>query len=237
MDNDQKEILQQEKEILREERVILQEVKKEEELIRKGGRRALIGAVVFGLLLIAGVGGFLWWQMSVQRVAIDRAEISAPLIDLAPATGGTLQEVFVREGDEIAQNTPVARVGDELIKSKLAGIVVTVHDDIGKMFAPGTPVVTMVDPTALRVVGHLEEDKGLASVRVGQMAVFTVDTFGSKSYYGTVDEVAPSSRQDDVVFNISNERPVNEFDIKVRFDTEQYPELKNGMSARIWIYK
>jgi hypothetical protein len=54
---------------------------------------------------------------------------------------------------------------------------------------------------------------------------------------GIVDEVSPTSRASDVVFNISDQRPTNQFDVKVRFDPSEYPELKNGMSARIWVYK
>jgi hypothetical protein len=49
--------------------------------------------------------------------------------------------------------------------------------------------------------------------------------------------VAPTSEQSDVVFNISDQRPTSQFAIYVRFDTTQYPQLKNGMSAKIWVYK
>jgi len=64
-----------------------------------------------------------------------------------------------------------------------------------------------------------------------------VDAFGSKTYKGVVDEVSPTSNQSDVVFNISDQRPTNQFEVKVRFDPTLYPELKNGMSAKIWVYK
>jgi hypothetical protein len=49
--------------------------------------------------------------------------------------------------------------------------------------------------------------------------------------------VSPTSEQSGVVFDISSERPTNQFDIYVRFDPTAYPQLKNGMSARIWVYK
>jgi PAS domain-containing protein len=88
----------------------------------------------------------------------------------------------------------------------------------------------------LRVVAQVEEDKGLANIKVGQRVAFTVDVFGSKKFEGVVDEVSPTSRQGDVVFNISSQRQVNEFNVKIRFDVSKYPELKNGMSAKAWIY-
>jgi multidrug resistance efflux pump len=83
----------------------------------------------------------------------------------------------------------------------------------------------------------VQEDKGLSQIKVGQSAIFTVDAFGSKEYSGIVDEISPTSNQGDIVFNISGTRQEQDFDVKVRFDTTQYPELKNGMSAKLWIYK
>ena len=61
--------------------------------------------------------------------------------------------------------------------------------------------------------------------------------FGSKEYSGVVDEISPTSNVGDIVFNISNARQQQTFNIKIRFDVTQYPELKNGMSAKLWIYK
>jgi multidrug resistance efflux pump len=94
----------------------------------------------------------------------------------------------------------------------------------------------MVDPTQLRVVGTIDENKGLDRIRVGQPATFTVDAFGSKQYVGIVDEISPTANSSDVVFNISNERETQQFNVKVRFDHTQYPELKNGMSAKLTIF-
>ena len=95
----------------------------------------------------------------------------------------------------------------------------------------------MINPNDLRVVGQVEEDKGLKDIKIGQSAIFTVDAFGSKQYSGIVDQINPTSDAGDIVFNISNTRQENNFDVKIRFDVNQYPELKNGMSAKLWIYK
>jgi len=98
-------------------------------------------------------------------------------------------------------------------------------------------VATMIDPTQLRVMGNLDEDKSLNQIKVGDPATFTVDAFGSQQFKGVVDEISPTSEAGSVVFNISDQRPTNQFAVYVRFDPAQYPELKNGMSARILIYK
>jgi len=94
----------------------------------------------------------------------------------------------------------------------------------------------MVESEEMRVVGRLEEDKGLNEIMVGQRAIFTVDTFGSREFIGVVDEISPTSRETGLSFSISDKRAIKEFLVKIRFNTERYVELKNGMSARIWIY-
>ncbi len=148
-----------------------------------------------------------------------------------------MNNLYVHVGDDVPANTVVAEVGTELIKTKIAGEIISVQKDLGKVFNPGETVVSMINPDELRVVGQIDENKGLSDVRVGQQATFTVDAFGSKVYHGVVDEISPSSNSSSVVFNISDKRATQTFNVKVRFDTSSYPELKNGMSAKITIYK
>lgn len=196
-----------------------------------------IRAGVIAAVIAACAGGLAYWMVASSRVYIDTATIQAPLINLAPSQPGTLQEVYVQEGDVVNSDTVVARVGNELVKSKVAGIIVSVPETIGSQVNPNQPVATMIDPTQLRVVGKIDEDKGLNLIGVGERVEFTVDTFGSKTYTGVVDEVSPTSNQTGIVFNISDKRAVQQFNIKARFDYAAYPELKNGMSARMWIYQ
>lgn len=192
------------------------------------------GGMVTAALAICG--GLLYWQMSSTRVQIDKSLVSAPLIDLSPTVAGQIQETYVNEGDAVKANDPVAKVGDEVIKAKIAGQIVKVQKDIGKTLAPGQAVVTMIDPEELHAIGTIEENKGLDKIQVGQLAEFTVDAFGSRKYQGAVDAISPTAHSGDVVFNISDNRPTQEFDVKIRFDHSKYPELRNGMSAKITIF-
>jgi multidrug resistance efflux pump len=202
----------------------------------KGKRRSAAFTILGIIIVIAAISGGIYWYVSSQSVYIDQSVIQAPIIDLSPTTSGPLQAVFVNVGDVVTANQPIARVGGEIVESKTSGEIVSIDKNIGELENPGQAVVaTMVDPTQLRVVGHLDENKGLSNVAVGDVAKFTVDTFGAKVYYGVVDEVGQTS-QVSATSNIFNQRPVNEFNVYVRFDPAQYPELKDGMSARIWVY-
>lgn len=202
----------------------------------KARRVMIIVLIVFAIT--ASLAGLIYLDVISKRVYAEKSEIDATQIALSSKSGGgILEELYVKEGDKISADAVVARVGSELIKSKDAGVVISRQDAIGKFFNPGEAIVTMIKPSDLRVVGRLEEDKGLKDVKVGQRVIFEVDAFGAKQYEGIIDEISQTSRSSDVVFNISDQRQENEFNVKARFDSNQYPELKNGMSAKMWIYK
>lgn len=199
-------------------------------------RRRLIifGGAGFLILLVASIISYT--LSSSREVYIDTASISAPIIDLSSTMLGRLDAVYVNEGDTLPANTPVALVGTEIIKTKTAGLIVQINDTIGAQVVPGQAIVEMIDTAQLRVVGRIDENKGLAQIQVGDPVTFTVDAFSGKSFVGVIDEIAPTSNQSGIVFNISSQRETQQFDVKARFDTNMYPQLKNGMSARMWIY-
>jgi multidrug resistance efflux pump len=200
-------------------------------------RNKIIALIALPVIIVGGSVGLIYWSIVSSRVYIENSVVSAPVINLAPTVGGTLQEVFVNVGDLVQISAPIARVGDELIKAPSDGQILSINTNIGASFGPGQAVATMINPDDLRVVGQVEEDKGLKDIKIGQTAIFTVDAFGSKQYSGIVDQINPTSDVGSIIFNISNTRQENNFDVKARFDVRQYPELKNGMSAKLWIYK
>ena len=187
--------------------------------------------------MAGAVAALIYFQAANHKITIDKSSISAPQIDLSAKSSGPLEETMVNIGDEVPANTVVARVGDELIKTKTAGLIIAVKKDIGQLFSPGVPIVSMVDPSELRVVGQIDENKGLADIVVGQAATFTVDAFGSQKFSGIVDQINSSSDNSAVVFSISDKRETKQFDVKIRYNITAYPQFKNGMSAKITIYK
>jgi multidrug resistance efflux pump len=216
--NEQDEILAEERAILNEEKEILKEVKKEESVLKKLTKNVWVTSLLFGVIILCAAGGVVYWKISSESIYTDNATISASVTDLTGSVPGTLNNVFVNVGDEVAANTVVAQVGNELLKTKTASEVVMTDTALGTTITPGTTVVSVVNPNDLRVVAH-------------------IDAFGSTKFHGVVDEISPTARQGDIVFNISDKRQTNQFDIKIRFDTTAYSQLKNGMSAKVWIYR
>lgn len=223
-----------EKEIKKEEKIIEGIVKQE---IKKGIlSSSWVGSVVGIIIILLCLGVFIFIRVTKGQIRSDNALIDAPIISLSSSVPGILEEIYVKVGDNILPNTPVAKVGNETIMSRVGGIVISLNHQEGQFFSPGMPVVSMINTNEERVVAKIDENKGLEKIKVGQSVIFTVDTFGSKKYEGVIDEVSPVSDESSVVFSISDKRATKQFDVKIRFDIKNYPELKKGMSAKVTIF-
>jgi hypothetical protein len=226
-----------EKKLEREESKVREEIKKEEQGVKWFVKSDTFKIILLVILFITLTVSLLYAASLGNRTSIEKSELSAPVISLSAPSPGILEKVFVSAGDVIPANTIVAQVSGNQIKSKIEGIVLTVQNTPGQSVSSQSAIVTMIDPHEMRVVGHIAEDKGLDQIKMGQSVIFTVDAFASKQYTGFVDSISPAPRSSDIVFSISDKRAEREFDVKVKYDTSQYPELKYGMSAKMWVYK
>lgn len=201
-------------------------------LFKKPWLQSIIAVVaIFGLLIV-----FLFWQSNKDTVSIDNSSLEAPIVNLSATTPGVLNALYVKEGDRILPNAQVALVGSQVLYSQNGGIVSSAPNIVGTYFSPGQTVISVINDQEMRVVGAVDETKGLKDVQVGQRVSFTIDAFPGKTYAGVVDEISPTSNNTSIVFSISDKRPVQNFNVKVRFNITEYPELKNGMSAKITVY-
>ncbi len=187
--------------------------------------------VIFGALI-----ALIFWHAARTTVKIDTSSLTAPVAAIAPSAGGTLNALYVKEGDHVPANAPIAQVGTETLFAKEGGIVSGGPQVIGSYFAPGQKVVSVIDDQDMRVIGSIEETKGLRKIEAGQRVTFTVDAFPGTTYEGTVDEVSPASDDAGVAFSISDKRPVKKFSVYARFDASAYPELRSGMSAKMTVH-
>jgi multidrug resistance efflux pump len=198
--------------------------------------RSKLKTILTILLIIIIVGGVYFWQKTEGRVFIDDSQISASLITIAPTTSGRLFEIDVQEGKYVKKGDTIAVVGSETVRSTTDGLVVMANNQIGGSLSPQSIVAQLIDPSQMRIVGTIDENKGLSSLKVGQVASFTIDAFPGKTFWGYVDEISPTAKQTQLSFSISSERPTQQFQVYVRFPATRYPELKNGMSAKLSIF-
>jgi multidrug resistance efflux pump len=192
---------------------------------------------VAAMVLIFGVlAGFLYWQSKAGTVLIENSALEAPVVNLSPTSGGTLNALYVQPGDTIAPGAEIALVGTNIVSSKEGGVVSSTPEALGGYYAPGQSVATIIVTGSMKVAGQIEENKGLENIAVGQSATFVVDAFPGKTYSGIVEEIGATSLNTGVLFSISDKRPTQKFKVTVRFNAADYPELKNGMSAKITVH-
>lgn len=199
-------------------------------------RQPKVTAVTLGIVLaLAITGGYYFIRERGNKVAIDNSLISAPIVNISPLTPGKLTEVYVNEGDTVKKNDPVALIGTDVLRADSDGLIIMTNKQIGGIISAQSPAAALIDPANLRVAGTIDEDKGLNKIKVGQPVSFTVDALPGKTFWGYIDEVAPSAKQTQMSFSISSERPTQQFEVDARFNASQYPEIKNGMSAKMTI--
>jgi multidrug resistance efflux pump len=145
-------------------------------------------------------------------------------------------ETDVYENEYVQKGDLLAIVGSEAVRAKTNGLIVMANTQTGSMANATNPVVQMIQPEDMRIAGTIDENKGLKDIKVGQVASFSVDAIPGKTYWGYVDEVSPSAKQTQISFSISSERPTQQFVVYVKYDSLKYPEVKNGMSAKLTIY-
>ena len=194
-------------------------------------RSVLAMFVIYGAL-----GTYLYVVFTSSLVKINDSYLQAPVEHVSPTTPGILNAIYVKEGDHVAANTPLALVGTETEYAKTAGVVDGVPRVIGSYYAPGQSIMSVVANEKMRVVGTIDETNELNKLVPGQRVTFTVDAFPGKTFTGVVDEISPISNDAGVAFDISSQRPTKQFDVYVRYDTTKYPDLRSGMSARIWVH-
>lgn len=204
-----------------------------ESIFKKPWVQSLTGIIL--ILLLAG--GALFYKYISSHLSIDNSVVSAPVISIGPEAEGILEEVDVKPGDNVTAGQILGRVGGEVLSAKIAGEIIDVENTPGQVFAPSQAVIKMIDPSELRIVGTIKETSGLSNITIGDPVSFTVDAFPGPTYVGVVESISPSSKDSNVAFSISDTREVKEFEIKVKYDISAHSLFKNGMSAKMNVYK
>ena len=195
-----------------------------------------IQSVIAIIVIFGTLGLFLYWLSVRNTVFIENSYLEAPVANISASTPGALNALYVKEGDIVLPNSKIALVGSEILYTKDGGVISSAPEVLGSYYNPGVTVISVVDESKMKVVGSVEETKGLSDIVAGERATFTIDAYPGKAYEGIVDDVSPVSKDTGIVFSISDKRPVKKFDIYVHFDHSKYPELKSGMSAKITVY-
>lgn len=203
-----------------------------ESIFKKPLIQSLTGIIIISFI----VAGILFYKKMSSSINIEQGVVQAPIISITPVGSGILDELYVKVGDKVTPGQSLARVSGEILTSKIDGIIIYTSNTPGQYFTYMNPVIKMIDPKELRVIGAIKEDAGFSEISIGDPVTFTLDAYGEKEFVGVVEEISETSKDTSVIFSISDKREVKEFTIKIKYDNTLYPEFKNNMSAKIKVY-
>jgi multidrug resistance efflux pump len=193
-----------------------------------------VASGIFLLIVIAVL--YFVFQKTTGRIYIDNSLIETPIITISPSAAGKVQEIDVKEGQTVQNGDILAVVGSETLRALTDGLIISATDLTGSTVNSQTQLIQMIRPVNIRVVGTIDENKGLNNIRIGQVVSFTVDAYPGNTYWGYVDEISPSAVAPAFSFSTSSERATQQFTVYAKFNSTLYPAIKNGMSSKMVVY-
>ena len=205
-------------------------------LIAKIREPKILRIIIMAIVAIALIAGFVFYEMISNRVSIEDSLIQTPIISISPDTPGKILSINVHDGEKVVKGEALAVVGTNTLTAYEDGLIVSTDNEIGSIATAQTPVVQMINLSSMRVAGTIDENKGLNQIKVGQAVSFTVDALPGKLFWGYIDEISPTAKQTALQFTVSSERPTQQFIVYANFDAYKYPQILNGMSAKMTVY-
>jgi membrane fusion protein, multidrug efflux system len=129
---------------------------------------------------------------------------------------------------------------DTVVRAPVGGVIGNRQVRIGRLVAPGTPLLDIVPVDDVWVVANFKETQ-VEHIRPGQRARITVDGYSSETLEGVVDSFAPGSGSTFSMLPTDNAtgnfvRVVQRVPVKIRFASNPLPgRIVPGLSARVEI--
>jgi HlyD family secretion protein len=157
-------------------------------------------------------------QLKLMEAGPRRERVDAQRAQLAQAEGA------LRALEAALANTVVVAPFD--------GVVTVRHHEPGEIMAPGTAVLTVMNPDDRWVRIYVKEDR-VGAVRLGTLATITSDTYPGREYTGEVAFIASEVEFTPKSVQTTEERVKLVFAVKLRVVGDTAQELKPGMPADV----
>ncbi len=135
-------------------------------------------------------------------------EIDGKVANVGAKTAGEVKQVYVAEGERVADGAPLARISPgltglpttfadqlniQVIDSPFAGVVARRYVDPGDAVSPSQPLFTVVDPQQVWVVAYIN-DIDMPKVHQGLPVEVTLPTYLATTYHGRVATIGPLAK-------------------------------------------
>ena len=181
--------------------------------LHRPSRRVLFAPLA--LVLLAGVAAWFLWPRPAGGSLTASGTIEFDEVTLSAEAAGRVADLSVREGSRVIEGQVIGHLADPVLAvqsrqslvdpaqqqltqaqmarldltSPLTGIVQKEVAHRGEYVAPGAPILTLADPTDLKLTLYVLEGD-LSRVNVGQAVTVRADGFGERVFAGRVSTIA-----------------------------------------------
>jgi multidrug resistance efflux pump len=178
-------------------------------------RSLRVALVVVVIVLLAGA---VWWRFAVFPSSqqplplVASGTIEADEVLISPKISGLLVALPVTESTVVQEGDVVAQLDDSLIRlqmrmadevtllqlqlqvkdytlhSPTSGVITHVPMKVGEVVVPGETVVTVANPSHLKVTVYIPEGS-LGAVQAGQSVRATADPYPDRAFAGVVTSI------------------------------------------------
>ena len=167
-------------------------------------------------------------RYSVCRIRVASARTALELAE-ARYVEDSRQAKAIVAGAQSALDHAHVQLSYATITAPIRGVIASVSTEEGETVAAGMQAptfVTIIDLKRLQVDAYVDE-VDIGKVKVGQRAVFTVDTFPATEFEGEVSAIYPKAVVQDNVVN---------YDVVVDIETPYHGMLRPEMTASVTIF-
>ncbi len=169
-----------------------------------------------------------------ERLAVAKARLASALKALDLAKTRYKEDKKQADADIKRARAVLANAGVKLsyatITAPISGVIASVSTQQGETVSAGLNVptfVTIIDLNRIQVDAFVDETD-IGKVKVGQKAMFTVDTYPNREFTGRVAAIYPKAVIQDNVIN---------YDVVININTPFKGLLRPDMTASVTIYQ
>jgi multidrug efflux pump subunit AcrA (membrane-fusion protein) len=202
----------------------------------KQNRRFIPVAVV--ILFVVIYGSYLMiHNLIYANTLVVTGTIEATEIHLGVSGVGTVDHVFVQEGDPVQTDQLLANVrdlagsGSGNVRSPINGIVLMRAAEPGEITSAGGALLVVADLTTVTLTVYVPEDM-YGKVQLGQVYKLHVDSYPQNTYMGTVTYIAGQAEFTPRNATSLQNRKNTVYAVKMTINNANL-ELKPGMPADV----
>lgn len=153
--------------------------------------KRMIPILVVIVLVAVGVGYFRQQSAANSSAITLSGTVEATEINLAAVAGGQVKQIYVEEGDPVAQDQALVNLYaasanvNEKVRSPIDGVILERLVEPDEFVAPGSTVLVVAALDALTLKIYVPEDR-YGQIALGQTYAVTVDSFPNETFNGTV---------------------------------------------------